>query len=271
MISFPNAKINLGLNITEKRPDGYHNIETVLYPMPLCDILEINIALDAQFSFDSSGLIMDCYSADNLCVKAYYLMHQHFEVPPVKMWLHKIIPSGAGLGGGSADAAFTLKMLNKIFNLKLEKTTLIELAANLGMDCPFFIENLPALATSRGDMLTPLEFSLNGHTICIAHPDIHISTAEAYAEIIPYEGQISPATLIAFPASSWKEMLENQFEKTLFATHPRLQSIKKTMYDSGAVYSSLTGSGSAVFGIFNSSPNLLSKFEGMFYWEGKLE
>ena len=270
MISFPNAKINLGLNITEKRPDGYHNIESVLYPVPLCDILEIIIAPDKQFEFRSSGLNMDCKEADNLCVKAYNLLHEHFDTPPVKMWLHKIIPSGAGLGGGSADAAFTLCMLDKIFNLELGKPKLIELATILGMDCPFFVDNLPALATGRGDVLTPLDFSLKGHTICIARPNIHISTAEAFAGAIAHPGEICLASLTAYSASSWRGKLYNQFEETLFVKFPQLQSLKDSFYDSGAVYASLSGSGSAVYGIFTSAPDLHAKFEDNFYWEGEL-
>jgi 4-diphosphocytidyl-2-C-methyl-D-erythritol kinase len=268
MISFPNAKINLGLNITEKRPDGYHNIESVLYPVPLCDILEINISNNGQFSFCSSGLTVDCNSANNLCVKAFDLLRERFDLPPVNIWLHKIIPSGAGLGGGSSDAAYTLKMLNIIFNLALDNKVLMELATRLGMDCPFFIDNLPALATSRGDVLTPLDFSLRGHSICIARPDIHISTTEAYAGIASKQGQICPAALTTFSASSWKGILKNQFEENLSVNYPQLQSIKDSFYNSGALYASLSGSGSAVYGIFYSTPKLHSMFKEMFYWEG---
>jgi 4-diphosphocytidyl-2-C-methyl-D-erythritol kinase len=270
MISFPNAKINLGLSIIEKRPDNYHNIESVIYPVPLCDILEINIAADGHFSFGSSGLSLSCDIADNLCVKAFNLMQERFDIPPVKMWLHKIIPSGAGLGGGSADAAFAMRMLNKLFNLGLDNPTLIELAANLGMDCPFFIDNLPALATGRGDVLTPLDFSLRDHTICIACPEIHISTAEAYAGVVLHPGQICPVTLTVLSVSSWSGVLKNQFEETLFIFHPQLRAIKDKFYSCGAVYASLTGSGSAVYGIFNSLPMLQNKFEEMFYWEGDI-
>jgi 4-diphosphocytidyl-2-C-methyl-D-erythritol kinase len=270
MISFPNAKINLGLNITEKRPDNYHNIESVIYPVPLCDILEINIAIDRQFSFGSSGLNLNCGIADNLCVKAFNLMQDRYDISSVKMWIHKIIPSGAGLGGGSADASFTLRMLNKLFNLGLDNQTLIELAANLGMDCSFFIDNLPALATGRGDVLTPLDLSLKGHSICIARPDIHISTAEAYAGVVPLAGQICPATLTAFSVSSWSGVLKNQFEESLFIDYPQLHAIKDKFYSCGAVYASLTGSGSAVYGIFNSAPKLQSEFDEIFYWEGEL-
>lgn len=271
MISFPNAKINLGLNITEKRPDGYHSIESIIYPVPLCDILEIIIAADGHFSFGSSGLNLSCDDADNLSVKAYNLMQERYDIPPVKMWLHKIIPSGAGLGGGSSDAAFTLKMLNKIFNLALDSPTLIKLAAYLGMDCPFFIDNLPALATSRGDVLTPLDFSLRDHTICIARPEIHISTAEAYAGVVPLPGQICPTTLTTLSVSSWSGVLKNQFEETLFVDYPQLHAIKDKFYSCGAVYASLSGSGSAVYGIFDSAPKLEREFRGMFYWEGKDE
>jgi 4-diphosphocytidyl-2-C-methyl-D-erythritol kinase len=270
MISFPNAKINLGLNITEKRTDGYHSIESVLYPVPLCDILEINIAADGQFYFGSSGLNIECENNNNLCVQAYNLLHKHFTIPAVKIWLHKIIPSGSGLGGGSADAASTLTMLNKIFNLALDNPALMELAANLGMDCPFFIDNIPALAKGRGDIIVPLHLSLKGYTICIARPDIHISTAEAYSKVIPLPGKICPSSLTGFSVSSWKGILENQFEATLFLKHPQLQSIKDSFYDAGAVYASLSGSGSAVYGIFTEAPDMQQKFSEMFYWEGEL-
>jgi 4-diphosphocytidyl-2-C-methyl-D-erythritol kinase len=270
MISFPNAKINLGLNITEKFPDGYHGIQSVLYPVPLCDILEINVATDGLFSFDSLGLKIECDTSDNLCVKAYNLLQERFDISPVKILLQKIIPSGAGLGGGSSDAAFTLRMLNDLFDLKLETLVLKELASSLGMDCPFFIENTPALATGRGDSLTPLDLSLSGYTICIARPDIHISTAGAYAGVTPRQGRICPSDLTALSASSWKGMLKNQFEETLFVKFPQLQLLVNEFYDAGAVYASLTGSGSAVYGIFTSAPRLHSKFENMFYREGEL-
>jgi 4-diphosphocytidyl-2-C-methyl-D-erythritol kinase len=271
MISYPNAKINLGLNITEKRPDGYHTIESVLYPVPLCDMLEITIASDGLFSFESSGLSLDCDIGSNLCVAAYDLLHQQCNIPPVKIWLHKVIPPGAGLGGGSADAAFTLNMLNNLCNLDLNKKELKELATNLGMDCPFFIDNQPALATGRGDVLAPLDLSLQGHSICIVRPDIHISTAKAYAGVTPHSMQPSPSSLVTSSVSTWEGILKNQFEETLFIEYPQLQSIKDILYDSGAVYSSLSGSGSAVYGIFNTVPRLQSKFEDMFYWEGNFE
>jgi len=271
MISFPNAKINLGLNITEKFPDGYHSIQSVLYPVPLCDILEINVADDGLFSFDSIGLKIECDTTENLCVKAYNLLHDRFDISPVKILLQKIIPSGAGLGGGSSDAAFTLRMLNDLFDLRLETLVLKDLSSNLGMDCPFFIENTPALATGRGDSLTPLDLSLSGYIICIARPDIHISTAGAYAEVNPHQSQIGPSELTALPASSWKGMLKNQFEETLFVKFPQLQLLVNAFYNAGAVYASLTGSGSAVYGIFTSAPRLHSKFENIFYWEGELK
>lgn len=268
MITYPNAKINLGLHITGKRPDGYHNIESVLYPVSLCDELEIVSADDNQFSFVSSGLQIGCDDADNLCVQAYRLLDARFGLPAIKMRLHKIIPSGAGLGGGSADAAFALRMLNNIFNLGLENQALKELSAKLGMDCPFFIDNIPALATGRGDILTPIGINLSGHTICIAVPAIHIATNDAYARVEPRSGYLSPAELTGFSISRWKEKLKNQFEETLFPVYPILDGLKTSFYDSGALYASLSGSGSAVYGIFASPPKL--KFEEIFYWEREL-
>lgn len=270
MLTYPNAKINLGLNITGKRHDGYHNIESVLYPVPLCDELGIIIAGDNQFSFVSSGLKTDCDDADNLCVKAYNLLCDRFELPAVKMKLHKVIPSGAGLGGGSADAAFTLTMLNSIFNLGLDNLALKELAARLGADCPFFIDNVPALAIGRGDTLSPVGINLSGHTICIARPAIHISTAEAYSGITPHAGDTSPAELTDFSPSTWKGILKNHFEETIFPAYPVLEQLKTSFYDAGALYASLSGSGSAVYGIFNSPPKLHENFKGIFYWEGEV-
>jgi len=269
MITYPNAKINLGLIITGKRPDGYHNIESVLYPVPLCDELEIVTADDNQFSFVSSGLNTGCDDADNLCVKAYKLLDDRFGLPAVKIRLHKYIPSGAGLGGGSADAAFTLCMLNNIFEIGLEKQALKELSIKLGMDCPFFINNIPSLAAGRGDILTPAGVNLSGHTICIARPDIHISTADAFAGVTPHAGDPSPAGLTNFSPSTWKGILKNQFEETLCPLYPILEDLKTSFYDSGALYASLSGSGSAVYGIFISPPKLQGKYEEIFYWEGE--
>jgi 4-diphosphocytidyl-2-C-methyl-D-erythritol kinase len=270
MLSYPNAKINLGLNITGKLPDGYHTIESVLYPVPLCDELGIIISSDNKFSFISTGLNIGCDAADNLCVKAYNLLNERFDLKPVKMKLKKVIPSGAGLGGGSSDAAFALVMLNNIFNLGIENMALKKLAAELGMDCPFFIDNVPSLATGRGDILMPAGIRLNGHTICIARPEIYISTSDAYARVKPHTDNPSPAELTGFSPSTWKGILKNQFEETLFPLYPELENIKTTFYDSGAVFASLSGSGSAVYGIFDSAPKLQGKFEDIFYWEGKV-
>lgn len=271
MITYPNAKINLGLNITDKRPDGYHNIESVLYPVPLCDELGIIIADDNQFSFVSTGLDIGCADADNLCVKAYKLLGDRFDLPAVKMKLNKIIPSGAGLGGGSSDAAFTLSMLNNIFNLGMDNLALKELSAKLGSDCAFFIDNIPSLAIGRGDILSPVGINLSGHTICIARPAIHISTADAYSRVTPHSGDPTPAELTDFSPSTWKGILKNQFEETIFPLYPILEELKTFLYDSGALYASLSGSGSAVYGIFTSPPKLQEKFKGIFYWEGEVK
>jgi 4-diphosphocytidyl-2-C-methyl-D-erythritol kinase len=270
MITYPNAKINLGLNIIGKRPDGYHNIESVLYPVPLCDELEITASQENKFSFVSSGLKTGCEDADNLCVRAYLLLKERFDLPAVMIKLHKAIPAGSGLGGGSADAAFSLRMLNNIFNLGLENLALKELSASLGMDCPFFIDNVPALATGRGDILEPVSIRLHGHTICIVRPDLHISTAEAYAGITPHPGDPLPDELTGFSLLTWKGILKNQFEETLFPLYPVLDNLKASLYEYGALYASLSGSGSAVYGIFNSPPRLKELFKGIFYWEGEL-
>ena len=228
MLTYPNAKINLGLNITGKRDDGFHNIESILYPVPLSDELGIIIAGDNKFSFVSTGLNIGCNDADNLCVQAYNLLNKRFTLKPVKMKLHKVIPSGAGLGGGSADAAFTLRMLNEIFNLELENEALKQLALELGMDCAFFIDNIPSLATGRGDLLTPAGIDLSGHTICIAWPGIHISTADAYAGITPHSSDASLSAATGLSPSTWQGVLKNQFEDTLFPLYPILETLKAT-------------------------------------------
>lgn len=257
MLKFPNAKINLGLRILDKRPDGFHNIESIFYPVNYCDALEI-IPSD-KFSFKSNQEKFLQNIQDNLCVKAYELLRVDFELPPVNFFLFKKIPIGAGLGGGSADAAVTLKMLNEIFNLKLTDDKLENYAAQLGSDCVFFIKNKPALVTGRGENLQPIQFNLQPYAIAIITPDIGVNTMQAYNLWDELMGQTKPQRKISLtelthlPVNRWKESLENDFEAIIFNEFPALKSLKETLYESGAIYASLSGSGSALYGIFKKS------------------
>ncbi len=252
MITFPNAKINLGLNIVSKREDGYHNIESCFYPIPWYDCLEVVEA--ASFAFQSYGLEIPGDSDTNLCVKAYELIRQNHDIPPVEIHLLKNIPMGAGLGGGSADGAFTLIMLNDLFELKLSELELEMYALELGSDCPFFIKNRPAIAKGRGELLDLIKLDLSGYHLAIHNPGIHVSTKEAYSGVSPKVPERSIPNLIQEPISEWKKKLKNDFEASIFPNHPKIEHLKQAMYDAGAIYASMTGSGSTVFGIFEDSP-----------------
>ena len=254
MITFPNAKINLGLDVVEKRPDGYHNLETVFYPIPLHDILEITRS--EEFSFTMYNAEFEGNDSDNLVVKAYNLLAEEHEMPKVKISLYKNIPTGAGMGGGSADAAFALKMLNEIAGLELGDEKLEEYAARLGADCAFFIKNKPAYATGIGNILTPVECDLAGYYVVVVKPDIHISTKEAYSLVNPMHPENALADIIRKPIEEWNGLIKNDFEKSVFAKYPSLRDIKGKLYESGAVYASMSGSGSAFFGIFRSECNI---------------
>jgi 4-diphosphocytidyl-2-C-methyl-D-erythritol kinase len=249
MITFPCAKINLGLNIISKRDDGYHNLETVFFPVSgLTDILEI-VESDV-FSFTQTGIHVDSATEDNLCVKAYRILEKDYGLPPVSIYLHKVIPLGAGLGGGSSDAAFTLTSLNKIFGLDISHERLKSYAAVLGSDCAFFIDNVPSKASGRGELLEPIEIDISGLYLMLATPDIHVSTKEAYANVTPRIPDLSIADIIKLPVEEWKDKLHNDFEKSIFHLHPTIAGIKEKMYEQGALYSSMSGSGASVFGLF---------------------
>lgn len=253
MITFPNAKINLGLNITEKRPDGYHNLETVFYPVPLEDALEIQTASprEQKYSLQQNGLEIAGEAKDNLVVKAYLLLDREFDLPPIDIYLYKHIPSGAGLGGGSADAAFMLKLLNEYFSLGLSEDVLEKYAATLGADCAFFIKNAPTFAEGIGNIFSPVALSLKGYTLIIIKPDIFVSTREAFSLIRPHHPEHSIKEIIACPPEEWKELLLNDFEESVFPQHPTIRAIKEELYRQGAVYASMSGSGSSVFGLFH--------------------
>lgn len=253
MIVFPNAKINIGLNITSRRADGYHEIVTVMVPVPWTDILEIVPAKSDQSTLNVSGRAVNCPAEKNLVMKAYRAMESQFNLPPVDIHLHKIIPDGAGLGGGSADAAFTIKALNDLFNLSLPNNQLASIAAGIGADCPFFIYNRPMLATGIGTDLTPIDIDLSGKTIVIIKPNDSVSTAEAYAGVSPKLPDTPLPTLLnELPISKWQNAVVNDFEHSVFPKHPSIAAIKSKLLDLGAVYASMSGSGSAVYALFDS-------------------
>ena len=255
MIVFPNAKINIGLFVTAKREDGYHNLETVFHPVyQLCDILEVINNDEKEDVFTTTGLVIDGPVTDNLCLKALALMREHAPIPPLKIHLHKKIPSGAGLGGGSADAAFMLRLLNEQYHFNLSTSALEIMAAKLGADCSVFIENKPVLARGIGNEFSPIDFSLSKLWLLIISPHIHIPTAHAYANITPSKPAESLEELLSRPIKCWKASVKNDFEASVFQRHPEIAVIKKKMYDQGALYAAMSGSGSAVFGLFEQPP-----------------
>lgn len=251
MITFPNSKINIGLNITEKRPDGYHNLETIFYPINLCDSLEFVCSQETKFT--CSGLTIEGKSDDNLILKAYNLLKQEFNLPNIDIHLHKTIPMGAGLGGGSADAAFMLNMLNKEFQLNLSSQELQDRAVKLGADCPFFIDNKPVLAKGIGNIFEPTNVCLKGYHIVLIKPEIHVSTAEAYGGCVPQRWEYPLEEAIKQPIEKWEECIFNDFEKTVFIAHPELANLKEMLYNQGAIYAAMSGSGSTIYGIFKDS------------------
>ena len=256
MIYFPNAKINIGLNVVSKRDDGYHNLETIFYPVKLADALELADSDEIQFS--ASGIEIDGNPENNLVFKAYKLLQKDFKLPPVKLHLHKIIPFGAGLGGGSSDAAFTLKMLDRYFELKIPSTKLENYAAQIGADCPFFIENKPVFASGIGDQFQAVNLDLSEYEILIVKPNCSMSTPEAYKNVIPKKPTFNLKDIENIPIESWKEVIENDFEKSVFEKYPEIEDLKNTLYEMGALYASMSGSGSAVFGIFHHLPENLT-------------
>ncbi|MBC7949606.1 MAG: 4-(cytidine 5'-diphospho)-2-C-methyl-D-erythritol kinase [Chitinophagaceae bacterium] len=255
MVVFPNCKINLGLRITRKRPDGYHDLETVFYPLPFYDSLEIIEAREkAESVFTTSGITVPGKASDNLCMKATALLKSDFPIiGSLQIHLHKAVPLGAGLGGGSADGAYTLLLLNKLFELDLSREKLIEYALRLGSDSPFFILNTACVATGRGEVLTPINLDLSTRTIVLVYPGIHVDTPSAFSGISPFERSGRLSDILVNPIEHWKNGLENDFEETVFSKHPEIGKIKTTLYESGALYASMSGSGSAVYGIFNSN------------------
>ena len=254
MTTYPNCKINLGLHVVGKRPDGYHDLETIFLPvMDLTDTLIIEPGDSLQMT--QEGIVLDNAPEDNLCIRAWRLLHDEFNIPPVNIRLKKNIPFGAGLGGGSSDAAFTLKMLNQIFSLKLTDCNLERRAAQLGADCAFFIRNKTAYASGIGDVLDSIELDMSSYRILIEIPEgEHVSTKEAYSGLKrDLFGTQRPdlREVVRRPIEEWRNLIVNDFETSVFPTHPAIATLKKDMYRRGALYASMTGSGAAVFGIFS--------------------
>ena len=273
MITFPCAKINLGLNIVSKRPDGYHNLETVFYPIPLTDALEIKY-MDEKFPSESpcdlkiTGNDVDCNEEDNLVIKAYQLLAADFQLPRVHAHLVKRIPTQAGLGGGSSDAAYMIRLLDERFRLNIGIPEMERYAAKLGADCAFFITADPSYSEGIGDVLMPVDVpgaGLGGYYLAVVKPSVAVSTRDAYAAIVPKTPAKCCRDIVRQPIETWKDELVNDFEAPIFAMHPELAAIKQSLYDAGAVYAAMSGSGSALFGIFREQPTGLEKeFEGMF-------
>ena len=251
MVVFPNAKINIGLHVVEKRNDGFHNLESIFYPVPdLYDVLEMVENKKNKLEFTSSGIAIPGNTDDNLCIQGYNLLKKDFNIPFVKIHLHKVIPIGAGLGGGSADAAFLLKALNELFELSLSDNDLMGYARKLGSDCAFFIKNEPVYAYHKGDEFESVNLDLSNYDIRVGYPNIHVSTAEAYSGVVPASRDINLKEVIQQPIETWKAIIKNDFENSILLKFPEIEALKKKMYQEGALYASMTGSGSAVYGIF---------------------
>lgn len=265
MIVFPNAKINIGLNIINRRTDGYHNLETVLYPIHIKDALEV--VESPRLSFQSSGIEIPGHANENLCLKAFELMAKDFQIPSVGIHLHKNIPIGAGLGGGSADAAFFIKLINQKFQLGLTIGQMEDYARLLGADCAFFIQNKPFFAFGKGDEFKPVELDLSDYYIVLVMPPVHVSTGEAYRGVKPGWSELSLEKLIQTPPGQWKGKIKNDFEESIFKNHSSIRGVKSALYEAGALYASMSGSGSSMYGIFNEKVDLpdLERNNKVFY------
>lgn len=265
MIVFPNAKINIGLRVINRRADGYHNLETVFIPIQMKDVVEV-IEAD-KLTFSSSGIPIPGNSEDNLCLKAYHMVHRDIAIPPVHIHLHKHIPIGAGLGGGSSDAAFLVKLLDKKFALGLGLERMEHYAKQLGADCAFFIHNQPVVATEKGDQFLPITLLLKAYYIVLVMPPIHVSTLEAYKNVVLSQSDQSLEEAISLPIETWKDHIDNSFEASIFRSYPSIGNIKSSLYEAGALYASMSGSGSSVYGIFEQEIKLpeLEKYNRVFY------
>jgi len=251
MIIFPNCKINLGLYVTKKRNDGYHDLATVFYPVKqLFDVLEI--VESKQLQLTVTGTDLQISTPDNIVVKAHQLLQRDFKIPAVDIHLHKHIPHGAGLGGGSADASFMIQLCNDYFQLQLTQEQLLQYALQLGSDCPFFIYNTPCIAYGRGEVLQPIHLNVSNYKLVIVKPNTYIATKDAFNGVAVLNEQFDIEKMIQLPITEWKNTLENVFEKTIFKLHPTIEQLKQTMYNNGAIYTSMSGTGSAVYGLFDA-------------------
>ena len=267
MITFPHAKINIGLQVTERRPDGYHNLDTIFYPIPIHDALEVIVAegVDYDCRLHVSGIEIAGDPDTNLVVRAYRLLAADYILPSVDIYLHKHIPTGAGLGGGSADASYMLRLLNEMFELDITTEKLEAYATQLGADCPFFITSKPVYATGIGNEFHPIDLDLSGWHLVVVKPDVFVSTKEAYSMVRPEKPEVTLDKKITLSIAEWKESISNDFEKGIFALHPELDDIKAKLYELGAQYAAMSGSGSALFGLFKAPiEGLEQHFEGCF-------
>jgi len=266
MILFPNAKINLGLHVLSKREDNFHNLETLMHPVGLCDILEFMPSPETKTVLKLSGIPVSGEIEDNLVYKAYLLLKDKYQLPPLKIHLHKVIPSGAGLGGGSSDAAFMLTGLNRMFDLQISLEGLQAYSSLLGSDCSFFIENIPALATGRGEVLKPAKDFLKDYNLLLFFPEFAVSTAEAYRGIVPDPDKPGLESILSSDISEWRKHLKNDFEKTVFEKYPALGEMKDKLYESGAVYASMSGSGSALYGLYKKTSAIPLDLQKFLIW-----
>ena len=271
MIYFPNAKVNLGLRVTSKRQDGYHALDTVFFPVPLHDVLEVitqSSPSTEAVTFTHSGIPIPGDESSNLCIKAYNLLKKDYpELPSILLHLHKHIPMGAGLGGGSADGAFMLRLLNDKYKLGIGLDQLQKYALELGSDCPFFIINQPVQASGRGEIMQPISCTLSSKTMVLVCPGIHVSTADAFSKITLSPNAPSCASIVEGPIQEWKRNLINDFETPVFDAFPEIADIKETLYNAGAAYASMTGTGSTVYGIFEKSPAIKDLFPSHYQLE----
>ncbi|MBT3647821.1 MAG: 4-(cytidine 5'-diphospho)-2-C-methyl-D-erythritol kinase [Flavobacteriales bacterium] len=284
MVVFPNIKINIGLFIAGKRPDGFHNIESVFYPVDWKESLEItdrnpHLNLEGvahhmtevgKVRFISYGDAIPGEPSDNLCIQVFQLLEEWFNLPSIDMHLLKQVPTGAGLGGGSADAAFMLRALKEYFELRISDVEAMELLAKVGSDCPFFWKNRPAFVYGRGEKMHPIELDLKGWKILLLNPGIHVSTKEAYSGVKPNDPPIDLQLLPSIDVEEWEQVVRNDFEESIFPGHPSIEELKKWMYSEGAAYASMTGSGSTVYGIFDTLPELPLVYQNLSGWSGDL-
>lgn len=273
MITFPNAKINIGLNVVRKREDGFHDIETVFYPLDICDILEIeeNTTLGrGEYTYNPKGIVVDCSVEDNIIIKAYKLISKDYNIPAIDIYFYKNIPFGGGLGGGSSDAAYMLKLLNDRFSIGLTIEQLESYSSQLGSDCAFFVKNKPVYAHGRGELFQEINFSLEGKYIVLVKPNIAVPTGKAYSGITPKASTFDLREIANLPIQEWKDVVVNDFELSVFKDFSAIKDIKESFYNHGAIYASMTGSGASVFGIFDKEIDLKESFGDCFYWSGKL-